>query len=166
MITYSPRATARRRTAVVALVPSLLSLLFALTACGVFGTSEYGTKERTITVEAGEAFTLTVPANPNMGQNWYLAEPRPDSEVLRYEGKREEIEGTDEGVSGGGDGTQYFDFTAVASGKATVKLLHCPLGSCGSAAEAEATPVPIPTATGPTGPGADPAYFLYEVTVR
>jgi inhibitor of cysteine peptidase len=132
----------------------------------MFGPPEYETDERTITVDAGEEFTLSVPANPNLGQNWYLSDPRPDAKVLRYGGRREEFEGGKPGVTGSGDGTQYFDFTAVASGTTTVKLLHCPMARCHSAAQAEATSPPVPTATGTTEPDDEPAYFLYEITVR
>ncbi|MFI1765356.1 protease inhibitor I42 family protein [Streptomyces sp. NPDC020800] len=124
-----------------------------LTGCGSSGgADEYGTDKRAITVNAGDEFTLKVPANPALGQNWYLAEPRPDAKVLKYRGKREEEEGSDN--TGGGDGTQFFDFTARKSGKAVVKLLHCPMGSCHSGT-ASATPYPSPTDswTASTSPG-------------
>lgn len=145
-----------------------------LTGCGSSGgADEYGTEKRAITVDAGDEFTLKVPANPALGQNWYLAEPQPHTDVLKYRGKREEEEGSDN--TGGGDGTQYFDFTARKSGKATVKLLHCPMGSCHSGTES-AAPLPSATASGkastspyPTATGTPddrPAFFVYTITVR
>ncbi|MFD7403393.1 protease inhibitor I42 family protein [Streptomyces sp. NPDC059866] len=162
-------STAARRATVAAL--TLLGLT-AMTGCGGGSGTEFGVQERSITVDKGDDFTLEVPANPNLGQNWYLADPRPDSDVLKYDGKREDTEGGDPGVAGSGDGTQYFDFAAVASGRTTVKLLYCPSGLCHSAAQATASPSssaapvsgPVPTATGT--PDDDVAYFLYEITVR
>lgn len=142
-----------------------LTLVTVLAITGFFGPAEYGTDERTITVEAGEEFTLTVPARPWMGEHWYLA-GKPDGDVLDYGGTREEIEGTDEGISGGGDGTAYFDFTARAKGTTTVTLLHCPMARCGSVAQAEATTPPVPTADATDEPADEPAWFHYEITVR
>lgn len=162
--------TVRIRTALAALP------LAALVGCGATGPAEYGTDERTVTAEVGEEFTLEVPASPALGENWYLADPRPDSAVLRYEGKGEDTEGGDEGVTGSGDGTQHFDFTAVAPGKTTVKLLYCPHGLCRSAAEvtaspspgSSASPVPVGTAAATATPDDtdNPTYYLYTITVR
>ncbi|MFF3330471.1 protease inhibitor I42 family protein [Streptomyces sp. NPDC002888] len=182
MITDGVRttSTAALRRTVAALI--LLALL-PLSGCGPSDPSgldeyetdhrpstvdadEYETDHRTITVDAGEEFTLSVPANPALGQRWFIADPRPDADVLRYDGKREDIEPGDKDLVGSGDGTQYFDFTALASGKATVKLLHCPLARCGSAADAETTAVPVPTASTTDKPAENPEYFLYEITVR
>lgn len=148
--------------------------LLLLAGCGSSGgADEYGTEKRAITVDAGDEFTLKVPANPALGQNWYLAEPRPDANVVKYRGKREEEEGSDN--IGGGDGTQFFDFTARKPGKATVKLLHCPMGSCHSGTQS-AAPIPSATASGkasaspyPTAtstPDDRPAFFVYTITVR
>ncbi|MBN0044952.1 protease inhibitor I42 family protein [Streptomyces actuosus] len=148
--------------------------VLALTGCGAQeGADHYGTADRTVTVDAGEEFTLEVPANPALGQNWYLAEPRPDTHVLTYRGKREEEKGG--GSTGSGDGTQYFDFTALRAGRATVRLLHCPMAGCHSGTETAApfpdpsrpgttTMSPFPTATGT--PDDLPAFFVYTITVR
>ncbi|MBT2365276.1 hypothetical protein J7E88_08065 [Streptomyces sp. ISL-10] len=68
-----------------------------------------------MTVDRGEKFTLKVPADPELGQNLYLANPGADVDVLEYRGDRED--------TGDGDGTQLFDFTALSPGKATVKLV-------------------------------------------
>ncbi|WP_405679027.1 protease inhibitor I42 family protein [Streptomyces sp. NBC_01511] len=156
--------TASRRTAVAVL---FLLATVVLTGCGFFGPTEYGTRERTLTVDAGDEFTLNVPASSAMGDNWYIADPKPAEDILDYGGKREDNDAGD-------DGEEYFDFTAVKSGKATVKLVHCPGGRCHSAAEAAAGPSsdstadplrgPIPTATG--APNERVEYFLYEITVR
>lgn len=96
-----------------------VALLTTLYFTGFFGPAEYGTDERTIRVEPGEEFTLTVPARPWMGEHWYLA-GSPDAKVLDYQGTREDIEGTDDDMAGGGDGTAYFDFTARSAGTTTV----------------------------------------------
>lgn len=146
-----------RRLAVAAALP----LLLLLAGCG--GT-EFGTDERAITVDQGEKFSLEVPARPPLGEHWYLADPRPDGKVLEYRGTREETEGGDKDLIGSGDGTAWFDFTALRSGRATVKLLHCPMARCSSAAQAAASASPVPTATGT--PDDEAAYFLYEITVR
>ncbi|MEV0774912.1 protease inhibitor I42 family protein [Streptomyces sp. NPDC050433] len=161
--TASATATAPRRRP-VAVLPLLATVV--LTGCGfIGGPTEYGTQERTITVDKGDEFTLKVPASSAMGENWYLAEPKPEEDVLDHGGKREDNDAGD-------DGEEYFDFTAVKSGKATVKLLHCPNGLCHSEADAKARtpslgapdPTPIPTSTGT--PQERVEYYLYEITVR
>ncbi|MEU2154665.1 hypothetical protein ABZ532_06520 [Streptomyces sp. NPDC019396] len=136
-------------------VPVLAVLLLALTGCG---DAEYETDERTITVESGEKFSLDVPAWAPLGQNWYLADPAPDPEVLEYRGNRERD------VSDR-DGSELFDFTALSPGKTTVKLLFCPYGRCSSAEEVAASPVPTATGT-PTDSDHDAAYYVYTITVR
>lgn len=160
--TATATSISARRTAA-----ALLTLLAAgvLTACGSSGPTGYGTQERTITAEVGDEFTLKVPASSAMGENWYLAEPKPSGDVLDNGGKREDHDAGD-------DGEEYFDFTAVKSGKAVVKLLHCPRGLCHSEAEAKAMPsslgapdpTPIPTST--STPGDRVEYYVYEITVR
>ncbi|MFG2554552.1 protease inhibitor I42 family protein [Streptomyces sp. NPDC048581] len=162
------QVTAGIRTALVALP------LVALAGCGLIGPASYGTDERKVTVDAGDEFTLDVPASPSLGENWYLAEPRPDPAVLRYENMSEDIEGDDEGVTGSGSGTQHFEFTAVAPGTTTVKLLYCPHGLCHSAAEvtaspspgSSASPLPVTAAETDTPDDTDdPTYYLYTITV-
>lgn len=162
------------RTVLTALAATAAGVLVLSGCGGQGGDDEYGTKEReAVTVDAGDEFTLKVPANPAIGQNWYLAEPRPDADVLKYRGKREEEKGSD--LTGGGDGTQFFDFTALKRGKATVRLLHCPMARCHSGTESAApfpnatapgttTMSPFPTATGT--PDDTPAFFVYTITVR
>ncbi|MEV3988445.1 protease inhibitor I42 family protein [Streptomyces sp. NPDC049837] len=156
------------KTARSLLVAALATLAFGLVLAvtGFFGPTEYGTAERRITVQAGEEFTLKVPARPYMGEHWYLADPKPDADVLDYKGTHEDIEGTDEDIVGGGDGTAYFDFTARARGTTTVTLLHCPFARCAGVAQTRATAVPVPTADATDRPGDEPAFFRYEITVR
>lgn len=164
------------RTALTSLAAATAAGVLLLTGCGSSGAGdEYGTGDRAITVDAGDEFTLKVPANPALGQNWYLAEPQPAPDILKYRGKREEEEGGGD-LTGAGDGTQYFDFTALKPGRATVRLLHCPMASCHSGTEsakpypsASVTPggpseSPFPTAT--STPDDRPAFFVYTVTVR
>ncbi|MFJ6635458.1 hypothetical protein ACIQMR_29270 [Streptomyces sp. NPDC091376] len=135
--------------------PVLAALLLVLTGCG---DSAYETDERTISVESGEKFTLEVPAAMELGQNWYVADPRPDPDVLEYRGDREHTGDVS-------DGAQYFDFTALSPGKTTVKLLFCPYARCHSAGEVTASPVPTATGT-PKNSDQEAAYYLYTITVR
>ncbi|NBE54682.1 protease inhibitor I42 family protein [Streptomyces boluensis] len=143
----------------------------ALTGCGLFGPTTYEPEERAaIEVDAGEEFTLSVPANPAIAEYWYLVKPHPDRDVVERVGKRLETEPSDPDVIGDGDGTLYFDFKGVRPGTTEIKLLHCPAVVCtGTKDNPEPHPTssmyaPVPTATGT--PGNDPAYFIYKVTVR
>ncbi|KUM91885.1 hypothetical protein AQI88_34415 [Streptomyces cellostaticus] len=150
-----------RRLAASALLP------LTLTGCGLFGGGgqhEYGAQQRAIKVRKGAKFTLSLPASPALAEHWYLADPWPNGRVLKYRGKREDIHGSPKGVTGGGEGTEYFDFTARKKGRTTLKLLHCPMARCSSATEAAASASPVPTATGT--PDDNAAYFVYTVTVR
>ncbi|ANP55678.1 putative secreted protein [Streptomyces griseochromogenes] len=155
------RISTARLLAASALLP------LALTGCGLLGGSghhEYGVQERSVKVRKGAKFTLSVPASPALGEHWYLADPWPSGRVLRYNGKREDSHASPKGVTGGGEGVEYFDFTARKKGSTTVKLLHCPMARCSSAAQAKASASPVPTATGT--PGQDAEYFLYTIRVR
>jgi hypothetical protein len=90
-----------------------------------------------------------------------------DKGVVTYQGRREEEDGGDEDLIGSGDGAQFFDFKARAAGRTTVKLLFCPHGLCGSAAEVSASPVPTVTDTeAPTKSDDRVAYYVYTITVR
>lgn len=142
--------------------------LVTLSGCGdSTGPAAFGPGERSVSVDKGDTFTLEVPANPALGQNWYLASPHPDKGVVTYQGRREEEEGGDEDLIGSGDGAQFFDFAAHAAGRTTVKLLFCPHGLCGSAAEVSASPVPTATTTAaPTKSDDEVAYYVYTITVR
>ncbi|MGW2379564.1 hypothetical protein [Streptomyces sp. NPDC001658] len=160
--------TSPPRTPAAVLLTLLVSLTSAaaLTGCGSSASAdgEYGTGERTLKVEAGQTFSLKVPAEAAIGENWYLADPRPDKDVLDYRGRRDEADSD--------AAAQYFDFTAAGPGTTTVKLLNCPNAQCHDAS-ASASPFPKPTdpprpyatATGTANPDDWPAYFLYTVTV-
>ncbi|MEU0008965.1 protease inhibitor I42 family protein [Streptomyces sp. NPDC006314] len=138
-------------------------------------SAEYGTEDRAITVEPGKRFSLTVPSAATLGQHWYLADPKPDAAVVRYRGDRETGDGS--GTAGGTGGTRSFDFTALAKGRATVRLLYCPLYTCtgprpGDRSTLRPTPdgtvspslSPYPTATGT--PGAQAGFYVFTITVR
>ncbi|MEU0008963.1 protease inhibitor I42 family protein [Streptomyces sp. NPDC006314] len=161
-----------------------LACLLALTGCGGSegAAADYGVKDRAITVEPGKRFSLTVPASPGLGEHWYLTDPKPDADVVKYRGEREDWKGGSD-ADGGTQGTQSFDFTAVAKGKAAVRLLYCPANTChgptdtaspyptGTAASSP-TPdgtvspslSPYPTATG--APGAQAGFYVFTITVR
>ncbi|MBT2400527.1 protease inhibitor I42 family protein [Streptomyces sp. ISL-100] len=139
----------------------------ALAGCGLFGPETYEVDERSVEVEAGDEFTLSVPASPSLGENWYVADPRPDRDVVRLQGQDEEYE-DDGGNVGGGGGTQSFTFRAVEPGTTKIKLLYCKLGTC-AAKFGDPAPSPsgspIPVASGSPGEN-DREYFIYTVTVR
>ncbi|MFD8372852.1 protease inhibitor I42 family protein [Streptomyces sp. NPDC059688] len=135
--------------------------------------SRYGPRDRTITAVPGEAITLTVPSAATLGQNWYLADPGPDAAVLRFRGERSSGDGSD--ADGATGGSRSFEFSAVAEGRTTVRLLYCPLHTCtgpgpndrstlGPTPDGTASPSPYPTATGT--PNARAAYYVFTITVR
>lgn len=143
----------------------------ALAGCGLFGPATYGPEERSIEVDAGDEFILSLPASPGMGQDWYLVSPRPDPAVVEHTGGDKETEAGEPGLEGGGSGERFFDFKAVEPGTTEIKLIHCPYSSSCSATEENPEPsptgsgaAPVPTATGK--PGTNPEYFIYTVTVR
>lgn len=127
-----------------------------LSGCGFFGPETFGAEDRSIEVDTGDVFELTLPANPSMGQDWSIARPGPDRATVRQEGGREDDFEDDGGAVGGGDGTQTFTFEAVAAGTTKIRMSYCVLGVC---PDGDAR-----TATG--SPGNDPAYFIFTVTVR
>ncbi|WP_251093827.1 protease inhibitor I42 family protein [Streptomyces sp. Caat 7-52] len=141
---------------------------------GTTGT-EYGLDHRTVTVEPGERFSLTVPSSASLGERWYLAVPGPDTAVLRHRGDRASGSGSDaDGASGG---TQSFDFAALTKGRTTVRLLHCPLHTCtgpgpddrstlAPSPAGTASPSPYPTMTGVPDTHAGAGVYVFTVTVR
>ncbi|GGW66754.1 hypothetical protein GCM10010503_50020 [Streptomyces lucensis JCM 4490] len=158
-----------------------LACLLALSGCGESGgdsPAEYGFKDRAVTVGQGERFSLTVPASPSLGRHWYLTEPRPDATVLKYRGKRADYGDGGKNVDGGPGGTQSFRFTALAKGRATVRLLYCPVNTCQGpddtapstppdgmpSPSTTASPSPYPTATGT--PDTHAAFYVFTITVR
>lgn len=92
-----------------------------LSACGLFGPETFEADDRSIEVDAGGTFELTLPANPSTGQDWSIVRPGPDRATVRQEGGREEDFGGNGGVDGGGDGTQTFTFQAVAAGTTKIR---------------------------------------------
>ncbi|MEV7506168.1 protease inhibitor I42 family protein [Streptomyces sp. NPDC093018] len=125
----------------------------------------YGTEHRTITVEPGKRFSLTVPAAPTLGQNWYVAPPEPDAAVLKFRGRRADYGSAGKEADGSTGATQSFDFTALAKGRTTVRLLYCPLDTCTDPSVAK-TPPPTPYPTLTTHPRAQAGYYLFTITVR
>ncbi|MET9514663.1 protease inhibitor I42 family protein [Streptomyces sp. NPDC002994] len=161
-------ATRTRLVPALALPLTLLSAL-VLSGCGLFGPPTYAYDERSIEVDAGEEFTLSVPASPSLGENWYVADPRPDRDVARLRGQDEDWE-DDGGVDGGGGGTQSFTFRAVEPGTTKIKLLYCKLGTCAAkfgdpAPSPSPSESPFPVASGSPGEN-DREYFIYTLTVR
>ncbi|GGR61867.1 MULTISPECIES: protease inhibitor I42 family protein [Streptomyces] len=181
------------------LAPAALLALLALTGCGtdggttgapaptVGGTStstlraapggggtEYGIERRDITVRPGERFSLTVPSAPTLGEHWYLADPRPDKAVLAFRG--EHTTGDNSEADGSTGSTRSFDFTALAEGRTTVRLLHCPLYTCtGPGPDDRSTlgpspsgsPTPYPTLTAdPHAHGTGAGFYVFTITVR
>lgn len=157
------QATVRRRLVRLTASVLLFGAAGTLTACGSSADRrEYGTGQRSIEAEAGEEFTLSFPMAPTQGEWWYVVPPEPDGKVVRGEGDREEYEGSD--GSGGGDGTQYFDYEAVGAGTTEIRVLHCPVGTCVGKG---ATASPRPDAESTNSDQAKKArYYTFEVTVR
>ncbi|MGW2417947.1 protease inhibitor I42 family protein [Streptomyces sp. NPDC001709] len=144
---------------------------------GAAAGAGYGLDHRTITVEPGKRFSLTVPSAATLGEHWYLAAPEPDAAVLKYRGVRES--GDDSDLVGSTGGTQSFDFTALARGKVTVRLLHCPLDTCtgpgphdrstlgpGPGGTASASPSPYPTLTADPHSHVGAGFYVFTITVR
>ncbi|MBT2507408.1 protease inhibitor I42 family protein [Streptomyces sp. ISL-98] len=161
----------RIRLAPVSALPLALLSAFVLTGCGLFGPATYETDERSIEVDAGDEFTLSLPASPSMGQDWYLVSPHPDADVVERTGQHKETEAGEPDLEGGGSGERFFDFKAVKPGTTEIKLIHCPYSSSCSTTKDNPEPAPtssgstpVPTATGK--PGTNPEYFIYTVTVR
>ncbi|MFF4711335.1 protease inhibitor I42 family protein [Streptomyces eurythermus] len=175
------------------LAPAALLALLALTGCGTDGGTtgaptpavggtgtgtgtgaEYGIERRDVTVRPGERFSLTVPSAPTLGEHWYLADPRPDKAVLAPRG--EHTTGDRDQAVGSTGSTRSFDFTALAEGRTTVRLLHCPLYTCtGPGPDDRSTlgpspsgpPAPYPTLTAdPHAHGTGAGYYVFTVTVR
>ncbi|AKN70939.1 MULTISPECIES: protease inhibitor I42 family protein [Streptomyces] len=177
--------------------PAALVCLLALTGCGKDGgtgtpgttgtpsgsapatpggtAAAYGLEDRTLGVKPGSRFSLTVPSSVSLGEHWYLADPRPDPAVLKYRGERSAGDGSD--ADGSTGGTQSFDFTALARGEATVRLLHCPLHTCTGPGPDDrstlsptpagtASPSPYPTLTAAPRSHSGAGYYVFTITVR
>lgn len=75
-----------------------------------------------IAVTTGEAFALSVPANPSTGYEWALTTP-PDPAMLRSTGHRYTPDPDAEGATGVG-GTDLWTFTAVGPGQTSLTLTY------------------------------------------
>ncbi|MFI9806417.1 protease inhibitor I42 family protein [Streptomyces sp. NPDC052301] len=135
----------------------------------------YGLDHRTVTVGPGKEFSLTVPSAATLGEHWFLADPGPDRTVLKYRGDRETGDGSD--LVGSTGGTRSFDFTALAKGRTTVRLLHCPLDTCTGPGPNDrstlspghtgtASPSPYPTLTADPHSHVGPGFYVFTITVR
>ncbi|GAA3127968.1 protease inhibitor I42 family protein [Streptomyces echinatus] len=169
------------------LAPAALSCLLALTGCGghdgagtptptgtpaatataggtatpgVTTRTGYGLDHRTVTLDPGERFSLTVPSSATLGERWYLAGPGPDPAVLGHRGDRTSGSGSD--ADGDTGGTQSFDFVTLAKGRTTVRLLRCPLNTC----TGPGTASPYPTMTAVPPAHADAAFSIFSITVH
>ncbi|GGO57984.1 hypothetical protein GCM10012287_55100 [Streptomyces daqingensis] len=152
--------TVTKRLALPAL-PLVLTAL--LTGCG---QDTYGQDEKNLQVDDGEEFTLSVPVEAAMGEDWYLASPAPDKAVVRSTGDREETDGSDS--DGGHSATHYFDFKAVGKGTTEIRLLECPSLGCAGGGDAGGEISPSPVPSGSPTPDADGRgrYHTYKVTVK
>ncbi|MEW9515321.1 protease inhibitor I42 family protein [Streptomyces tubercidicus] len=164
MPTHLPNAILRR-----AITPALTTLLAltTLTGCGLLGPSTYDTDETAIEADSGEEFTLSVPSNDSLGEEWYVAEPKPAARVLRAAGEDRKNPGGE--AIGADGGRQLFHFKAVGRGSTTIRLIHCPVGSCIDKGEdsATASPPPSPPPGSTVAPRIDPpTYHTYHVTVK
>ncbi|GAA2320423.1 protease inhibitor I42 family protein [Streptomyces kunmingensis] len=154
--TITQRSLTRPTARATALAALLGLSLTALTACGDSGGgTAFGPEDRSVSVTKGEAFTLTVPANPSFNQAWYLTDPAPDTNVLKYRGERRDTDGSP--LDGGADGTQSFDFTAREKGRTTVRLLYCPMNTCNGPSEGTPYPTPTPTTTATSDASGSPS---------
>jgi len=143
-------------------LPALLTALLA----GCAGPDTYEQDEKNLQVESGDEFSLSVPVETAMGEDWYLGSPKPEKGVVRSTGDREETEGSDE--DGGQSGTHYFDFKAVGPGTTKIRLLECPQSGCAGGGDAGGEVSPSPVPSGSPTPDADERgrYHTYTVTVK
>ncbi|MFI6480616.1 protease inhibitor I42 family protein [Nonomuraea sp. NPDC050663] len=107
---------------------ALLALLICLTGCGAgSAVSDYGTviegalgTTTRVEVTKGQRFSLAVPDNASVGDNWELVE-LPDPKVASYISEEYESEGE----APGSGGTGYFVFNAKWPGTTEVRLFNC-----------------------------------------
>ncbi|UKY54693.1 protease inhibitor I42 family protein [Streptomyces inhibens] len=148
------------------LAPALttLTVLTALTGCGLIGPATYDTDETAIEADSGEEFTLSVPSNASLGERWYVATPKPAAGVLRATGEDQENSGSE--ADGAGGGSQLFHFKAVGQGSTRIRLIHCPVHACIDKGDsATASPPPPPGSTAAPA-SSRPTYRTYTVTVK
>ncbi|NLU71568.1 protease inhibitor I42 family protein [Streptomyces sp. HNM0575] len=140
-----------------------------LTGCGFTGPDTYELDQKSVEVEKGEEFALSVPVDTAMGEWWYVTSPKPDAAVVDGLGKDEKTDDSDEDDKvGGSSGTDLFKFKAVGPGTTKIRLIECPRGACagGGSAGGPVTPSPVPSGS----PSPDKKYratiHTYTVTVK
>jgi inhibitor of cysteine peptidase len=75
---------------------------------------------KTVTVDVGQEFDVTLKANPTTGYTWAVAEPT-DEQIIRQRG---EIEFEPESEALGAGGVQIIRFEVVGAGQTTLKLIY------------------------------------------
>ncbi|MER5196942.1 protease inhibitor I42 family protein [Streptomyces sp. NPDC002755] len=121
------------------------------------GPTSHPTRDLSITAEAGERFTLSVPENASTREHWFVVAPQPDASVVRAADRS--YEPADDGRSVGG-GTLVLTFEATGRGSTRIVLLHCTFPTARTAACGGAGPSPTPT------PTTEPERVTYRVDVR
>ncbi|MBG0854517.1 protease inhibitor I42 family protein [Streptomyces spinoverrucosus] len=120
--------------------------------------TSHPTQDTTIEAAVGERFTLTVNENASTRSHWYLVDPKPDSAVVRAQG-RETGSGGEE--MPGADSELTFTFEATGKGSTEIVLMHCTFTS--TCDKGDGTPAPTPTGgAAPT----EPERVTYRVTVE
>ncbi|MFC4014514.1 protease inhibitor I42 family protein [Nonomuraea purpurea] len=111
-----------RRTAAVALLALLVAGCGGGSAVSDYGKVIKGAKGTTVPVELrpGQRFSLAVPDNPSVGDNWELVAV-PDTKVASYISEEHKSDG--EGTGAGG--TAYFVFNSKRPGTTEVRLFNC-----------------------------------------
>lgn len=95
-----------------------------------YGT-EFAETDTSITVDAGDRFSIVVRDNASIGDDWSVRS-QPDEAVVTPEGDVHVSEG---GSGTGGGGKRYFTFTARKAGTGEVELFNC--SRCGTAPESK-----------------------------
>ncbi len=135
-----------------------------LTGCGLIGPDTYEPGETDVQAEVGEEFTLSVPVDIAMGENWHLTSPKPDPEVVRSTGQHEETEDSGD-LIGAGKGTHFFDFKAVGEGTTKIRIIQCPYLACAGGGDAGGAVTPSPIPNGSPTPDADELAKIHTYTV-
>ena len=104
------------------LVTATTSILAVGLLAGCAGGIEtYTDAEQTISTTVGQEFVIALDSNPTTGYTW---EESYDEAMLKLvESKYEPGKQAEEGLVGAG-GTQYFQFTALQTGKTEITLAY------------------------------------------
>ncbi|MGH3929938.1 MAG: protease inhibitor I42 family protein [Pseudonocardiaceae bacterium] len=89
------------------------------------GGLDHGTEfplNPTVRVQPGERFTLSVPSNVSVGDDWSV-QRQPDPRVAVASGEEYVSDGPADAAGSGG--TRYFVFTARERGDTTIVLFNC-----------------------------------------